>query len=182
MEDWKLKTTIHKASENRKHLKRFVYNAFQTVLRSWNVAKDRRSLTNNTKIAVFFREYATSTPEPSQNMKCNIVAHSYGLVGFTRKLRPNIRFSLYTEQTQRLHLNITYSSEAIDIQIDESVAVGASNDPNFRTHLPRRRSLTSLAALSPSALRFLSIILLRSTAALSSALSVQPILIFIKKS
>lgn len=64
-------------------------------------------------------------------MKRYIVAHSYGLVGFTRKLRPNIRFSLYTEQTQRLHLNFTYSSEAIDIQIDESVAVGASNDPTF---------------------------------------------------
>lgn len=42
--------------------------------------------------------------------------------------------------------------------------------------LPKRSSLTSLAAFSPSSLRFLSIILLRSTAALSSALRVQPIL------
>lgn len=42
--------------------------------------------------------------------------------------------------------------------------------------LPRRSSLTSLAAFSPSSRRFLSIILLLSTAALSSALSVQPIL------
>ena len=40
--------------------------------------------------------------------------------------------------------------------------------------VPNSNSFTSLAALSPSARRFLSIILLRSTAALSSALSVQP--------
>ena len=47
----------------------------------------------------------------------------------------------------------------------------------FKTlsNLPKSKSFTSLAALSPSALRFLSIILLRSTAALSSALNVHPI-------
>lgn len=45
-----------------------------------------------------------------------------------------------------------------------------------RHPLPKRSSLTSLAAFSPSSRRFLSIILLLSTAALSSALSVQPIL------
>uniref|UniRef100_M3Z3L0 Uncharacterized protein n=1 Tax=Mustela putorius furo TaxID=9669 RepID=M3Z3L0_MUSPF len=41
--------------------------------------------------------------------------------------------------------------------------------------LPSSSSLTSRAAFSPSSRRFRSIILLRSTAALSSALSVQPI-------
>lgn len=41
--------------------------------------------------------------------------------------------------------------------------------------LPSRSSLTSLEALSRSSRRFLSIILLLSTAALSSALIVQPI-------
>lgn len=45
-----------------------------------------------------------------------------------------------------------------------------------REPLPKRSSFTSLAAFSPSSRRFLSIILLLSTAALSSALSVQPIL------
>lgn len=44
------------------------------------------------------------------------------------------------------------------------------------TTLPRRSSLTSLAAFSPSSRKFLSIILLRSTAALSSVLKVHPIL------
>lgn len=46
----------------------------------------------------------------------------------------------------------------------------------FNCFLPSSRSLTSLAAFSPSSLRFLSIILLLSTAALSSVLNVQPIL------
>lgn len=41
--------------------------------------------------------------------------------------------------------------------------------------LPSRRSLTSRAAFSPSSRRFLSIILLRSCAALSSVLKVHPI-------
>lgn len=45
-----------------------------------------------------------------------------------------------------------------------------------RQPLPKRSSLTSLAAFSPSSRRFLSIILLLSTAALSSALNVQPML------
>ena len=45
------------------------------------------------------------------------------------------------------------------------------------SHSPRRRSLTSLAALSPSARSVLSIILLRSTAALSSPLIVHPMFI-----
>lgn len=44
-----------------------------------------------------------------------------------------------------------------------------------RLPLPSSSSLTSRAAFSPSSRRFRSIILLRSTAALSSALSVQPI-------
>lgn len=45
--------------------------------------------------------------------------------------------------------------------------------------LPSSSSLTSLAAFSPSSRRFLSIILLRSTAALSSVLSVHPILDYV---
>lgn len=57
-------------------------------------------------------------------------------------------------------------------------------NPGFQAHqapnparppLPSSSSLTSRAAFSPSSRRFRSIILLRSTAALSSALSVQPI-------
>jgi len=41
-------------------------------------------------------------------------------------------------------------------------------------HSPNRSSFTSLAAFSPSSRRFLSIILDRSAAALSSWLTVQP--------
>lgn len=57
----------------------------------------------------------------------------------------------------------------------------AENDTHIHTHttchdLPSRSSFTSLAAFSPSSRRFLSIIFDLSAAALSSALTVQPMI------
>ena len=138
--------------------------------------------------AVFFREYATRELKTRQNIEA-LWPHKASFMNFTALRASEVHGSLYTKQTQRplIHIRIDQrqfgrGTCGVCRSMRQLFVRTSIIKITYGFNLPRRRSLTSLAALSPSALRFLSIILLLSTAALSSALSVQPMLILWKSS
>lgn len=74
------------------------------------------------------------------------------------------------------HESTTRAAEHTPKFINHHTTTTPHPPPPISPRLPSSSSFTSRAAFSPSSRRFLSIILLRSTAALSSVLSVHPIL------
>lgn len=108
------------------------------------------------------------TPSLAYNLKTPPAHHALRSLSHQPNTPPHARHALYPLGGPSRQPGLTPLKAPMNLGLPESPA-----SPAHRPS-PSSSSFTSLAAFSPSSRKLRSIILLRSTAALSSALNVQP--------